>query len=316
MGRQAFPDPSGRRSSPPGAAIPAYDLYGEPQARVSLDPVHLEPLFTRSHAHNWTIRPHRHRSLYQVFWIQQGSGAIAAEGRELPFEAPALLIIPAGEVHGFRYEPQSCGYVLTLTDAFLAACRELSGGEDYPRTVEVIRVGERETLRKALNGAFSHLERAFRLSSSGRSTALAGYVFVILSLVQQGAEAEATARRPRSPQAELVARFREHIEDHFAEQKPLEQHCAQLGVTPSTLTRACRTVAGRSPLELLHERLMLEARRLLSYSSLNISQIAYGLGFEPAYFSRFFSRREGVSPAAFRRMANEGGRGREHLQGL
>ena len=292
-------------SRPPGNAIPAYDLYGEAQVRTSLDPVHLEPLFTRSHAHKWTIRPHRHRNLHQVFWIQQGTGTIEAEGRRLPFEAPALLLIPAGQVHAFRYAPHSSGYVLTLTDAFLTACRGLSGENDYPPTAEVIGLAQREALRKALNGAFLHLERAFRLSAAGRNTALAGHVLVILSLVQQSVQAEATARRPRSPQAELVARFRENLEEHFVDHHSLGHHCAQLGVTPSTLTRACRAIAGNSPLELLHERVMLEARRLLSYSSLNISQIGYALGFEPTYFSRFFSKREGQSPAAFRRAAHE-----------
>ena len=75
----------------------------------------------------------------------------------------------------------------------------------------------------------------------------------------------------------------------------------RLGVTPSTLTRACRAVTGRSPADLIHERLLAEARRLLCLGSRNVSGVAYALGFEPAYFSRFFRRHEGVSPAAYQR---------------
>jgi AraC family transcriptional activator of pobA len=286
-----------------GGAIPAYDLYGEPQARASLDPVHLEALFTRSQRHDWSIRPHRHRNLHQVFWIQQGGGSVQAERRRFAFAAPFLLLLPAGEVHGFRYDTPSSGYVLTLTDAFLATCCGLMQDPWHPRESIALAIGQADPLRRALDGAFAQLERDFRWSGPGRGAAVAGHVLVILSLLQRGAAAEASARQPRSPQAELVARFRRHLEDHFIEHAGLAEHCLRLGVTASTLTRACRAVTGDSPLELVHERLMLEARRMLSYSSLSISQVAYALGFEPTYFSRFFTRREGVSPQAFQRAA-------------
>jgi AraC family transcriptional activator of pobA len=288
---------------PAGSAIPAYDLYGEPQARASLDPVHLEALYTRSQRHDWSIRPHRHRNLHQVFWIQQGGGTMQVERRRFPFAAPFLLLLPPGEVHGFRYEPASSGYVLTLTDAFLASCRSLVPDPWQPRESMALGIRQGDPLKRALDLAFTQLERDFRWSGPGRGAAVAGHVLVVLSLLQRAVAAEASARQPRSPQAELVSRFRRHLEDHFIDHAGLAEHCLRLGVTPSTLSRACRAVTGNSPLELLHERLMLEARRMLSYSSLSISQVAYALGFEPTYFSRFFTRREGVSPVAFQRAA-------------
>lgn len=63
----------------------------------------------------------------------------------------------------------------------------------------------------------------------------------------------------------------------------------------------------QSALELLHERRLLEARRLLAYSQLPIAQIAHQLGYEdPAYFSRFFQRRVGVSPSWYRAQVADG----------
>ncbi|WP_246775740.1 helix-turn-helix domain-containing protein [Methylobacterium aquaticum] len=63
----------------------------------------------------------------------------------------------------------------------------------------------------------------------------------------------------------------------------------------------------RSPQGILHDRLMLEAKRSLIYTTLPVSKIAFDLGFnDPAYFSRFFAARAGLSPAAFRR-TNRGG---------
>jgi AraC family transcriptional activator of pobA len=102
-------------------------------------------------------------------------------------------------------------------------------------------------------------------------------------------------------QAALVRRFREGVERHLREHEALEAHCRRLGVTQTTLTRACRAVTGRSPLGLIHERLMAEARRMLIHGSRSVSDVAHELGFESAYFSRFFARHEGVPPAAYKR---------------
>jgi AraC family transcriptional activator of pobA len=60
---------------------------------------------------------------------------------------------------------------------------------------------------------------------------------------------------------------------------------------------------GKAPQSLLHDRLMLEAKRNLLYTTLPVSTIAFDLGFnDPAYFSRFFANREGMSPAAYRKL--------------
>jgi AraC family transcriptional activator of pobA len=61
-------------------------------------------------------------------------------------------------------------------------------------------------------------------------------------------------------------------------------------------------VTGKPPTRLVHDRLLLEAKRSLTYTNMTIAETAYDLGFtDPAYFSRFFSERVGESPAAFRR---------------
>jgi AraC family transcriptional activator of pobA len=60
-------------------------------------------------------------------------------------------------------------------------------------------------------------------------------------------------------------------------------------------------VTGKPPMRLVHERVLLEAKRSLTYSNLGIAAIGYDLGFlDPGYFSRFFAQRVGESPAQFR----------------
>ncbi|WP_313807196.1 helix-turn-helix domain-containing protein, partial [Sphingobium sp.] len=106
-------------------------------------------------------------------------------------------------------------------------------------------------------------------------------------------------------QAALVARLRERIEQRFRQREPVGDHARALGVSLTALRQACAQVAGTSPAAMLDERALLEARRLLLYSNLSVTEVAYAVGFEdPAYFSRFFSRHVGQPPRGYR-TANE-----------
>jgi len=74
-----------------------------------------------------------------------------------------------------------------------------------------------------------------------------------------------------------------------------------LQTSEARLRRACLAVTGRPPIELVHSRVLVEAERQLRYTSMPVTQVAYYLGFDdPAYFTRFFTRRMGLSPRAFR----------------
>lgn len=293
--------PPQRTPRPPVTpGFPAFDLYGEAQPRPRLEPVHLEPLVTRSALHQWKIRPHRHRALFQLFWIRQGGGELLQPASARPFQAPALLLIPPGQVHGFRHEPASAGQVLTLADGFLAACGTLAGDVALPAGPAILPLAGHDGLAPAVEAAFAGLDRAFRSPGAERHAALAGHVLLLLSLLQRGLQHHEEGQ-PGAAQARLLRRFREDLELHYTAHAGLAAHCARLGVTQSTLNRACRAITGQSPLALIHARLMAEARRMLVHGPRNVAGVAYALGFEPAYFSRFFTRHEGLSPAAYQR---------------
>ena len=108
----------------------------------------------------------------------------------------------------------------------------------------------------------------------------------------------------------LVRRYLALVEQHYREHRPLSFYADALGVTPDHLSRTCRHVLRQSALQILHERLMLEARRLLAYSSLSVTQVAQSLGYDDAaYFSKFFSRAVGSTPSEYRALVASGVRG-------
>ena len=90
--------------------------------------------------------------------------------------------------------------------------------------------------------------------------------------------------------------------DIFAAQRRFVEFAAELGVTPTHLTRACRATCGRPASDLLQDRRLYEARRLLSETALPVKQISAALGFTSAnYFTRAFHGKTGKTPSQFRR---------------
>ncbi len=91
------------------------------------------------------------------------------------------------------------------------------------------------------------------------------------------------------------------LESHFFEVRSVAAYARMLKVTSGHLSESILHHTGRTAGELIRDRLLLEARRLLVHSSLNVAEIAVSLQFEdPSYFSRFFRRSTGVSPGEFR----------------
>lgn len=101
------------------AIIPRFFLYGEPPRTVGDRFLHLEALDDRARPAHWNIRPHAHGNLSHIFHITQGGGEMRADGRRFAFTAPCLLMVPSGVVHGFAFETDAGGSVLTLSEAYL-----------------------------------------------------------------------------------------------------------------------------------------------------------------------------------------------------
>lgn len=102
--------------------------------------------------------------------------------------------------------------------------------------------------------------------------------------------------------ATTAQRFRQLVELHYREGLRIDVFAARLGVTRAHLQDACLRATGRTPLALLHERLLAEARARLEQTDLSVEQVGYGIGFrDPGYFNRFFRRLTGQSPGAYRR---------------
>ncbi len=282
-------------------AVPYFFLYGEAPKADSGRFLHLEALDDRSRPSEWTIRPHAHTNLNHLFFITQGAGQVRTEAEAQPFAAPAVFIIPAGVIHAFAFEAESAGSVLTISGAYLT---DVVGRDPALRAVfaRPAVLDARPEADEVAHG-LRRLERELTWAAPAHEAAVES---CLLSLLVAGlrlmARSSPSTQLVAGRQAELTARFRGVIEQRYREHPPLETYAQALGVSVSQLRNACLKAAGAPPLRLIHERLMLEARRLLIYTSLTVAEVAYSLGYDdPAHFSRGFAQHAGCSPRAFRR---------------
>jgi AraC family transcriptional activator of pobA len=265
--------------------------------------LHVETIEARSARHHWKIDPHLHQVLHQMIFVVRGRGIAQAESARTQFRPPALMLMPAGSVHGFEFEPGTSGYVASISVELQheLARRDPEIGALFaaPATFEF----EQKALRATdLTQAFRMLAREFARSSSGHSLALQGWLEVLLANLLRLAQQRPNVADPVvGQQRRLVARFNELIESRYRSSEPLATYACMLNVSESRLRSACLAMTGRSPIQLVHARIVLEAKRQLLYTDHPVRKIAYELGFEDAaYFTRFFSREAQFSPRAFR----------------
>lgn len=100
---------------------------------------------------------------------------------------------------------------------------------------------------------------------------------------------------------DLIREFNFLVEQHFKTKHTIAEYAELLNKSPKTLSNLFSKAGTKTPLQYIQERKMLEAKRLLHYSDMQIQEVAYEIGYEEVQtFSRFFKKREGISPSAFR----------------
>lgn len=284
--------------------IPRFFLYGETDKEAGLHFLHVETIAARSILHDWHIAPHRHSNLFQLLLATGGGGQLRADSLALDFAAPTLVTVPPGVVHGYRFQPGTEGWVVTLSDSFARDILEPRGSADLaPVMTEPVLLpldpAAAESVR--LRDHFAAIAEEFRWNALGQMEAIAAHVRLIFITMARQRQADRQQALAQDADAELFARFRLLVEAHYREHRPVSAYAGDLAVTEKRLTAACRRVAAKAPLDVIHARLMIEAKRNLLYTSMTVAEAGYALGFrDPAYFTRFFTRRAGVAPRRFK----------------
>ena len=273
------------------AFIPEYALYGEGEHTSSPVFAHIETIAARSELHAWEIAPHRHHRSLQALIVISGQVELSLDGLRRTVRGPCHVTVPVGAVHGFRFEPDTRGWVLTLGQEFCSR----AGGKDDPLAMLLSTGGVGDLSADQLRCISLLAEELIQIDPSGpHSRMFAAMAEAVLRALTQ------TMPHSRK-EGSRIGVFRHLVETHLAEHRPIGFYAESMGMTVRTLNRICMRELGCTPLDVVHRRLAVEAQRLLRYTNASVAQVADRLGFaDPSYFSRFYLRVLGRRPAAER----------------
>ncbi|GEO06292.1 transcriptional regulator [Adhaeribacter aerolatus] len=131
---------------------------------------------------------------------------------------------------------------------------------------------------------------------------LKAYLQLILALCSKEKNNQLQNITPDEPSLEDIAKFQDLLEQHFLQEKGIAFYAAALSLSTNAFSKKIRKQFGKTPTQLLQDRVVLEAKKLLHLTNKTIKEIAVALNFEDEfYFSRYFKNKVGVSPAHYRK---------------
>lgn len=266
------------------------DLIPDPANRVTLTALAQNPANGR-----WRTEAMRSHSAPRLLFVAKGQGRITVAGLTSGYGPNNLIFIPARTMYGFEVGPTVFAQMLSIPASMI---------EDWPDEPVHLRLRD-VAAQKELAAIFDSLEREIKSDKSGQARAAQHHVGLLSVFFERQVASHPTdpaTDRSRTASARLVAAYSDLVERDFRHHKGIAEYAADLGVTPTHLTRCCRATSGRSALRLLKDRVIYEARVLLRETRTPVQEIAKSLGFtSAAYFTRSFQQATGQTPTGFRR---------------
>ncbi|MFG6668210.1 4-hydroxyphenylacetate catabolism regulatory protein HpaA [Halomonas sp. HNIBRBA4712] len=287
--------------------IPNITIGQEYDQRYADAAVHYDALGPMADFYGRNMPVHHHDRFFQVHYVMRGMVRVYLDERPFHQQGPMFFLTPPTVPHAFTTEENSDGHVLTVRQQLVWSLLEETptlgdASSVAPVCVATGRVSD--DTRPEVNRVerlFDELRLEFEANRPGRETALITLTrLIFVSLFRLSANS-LKAQSVRHDELSLFRRFNLEIEAHFTAHWTLAAYARALNVTEARLNAVCRRIAGVPSKRVIHDRLMQEARRLLTFTRMSVNEIAYRLGFkDPAYFCRFFARHAGTTPSNYR----------------
>lgn len=278
--------------------IPVHDFSKDDESSI---PFKYEPIKLRKEPVSMSL--HRH-NYFEIFVFTKGKGTHLLDTEVHAIDANMVHFVSPGQVHQISREPGSEGHVIFFSRDFL-----LSSTSNKQLLFELPFINNYST-DPTLKLKDSEMERVLSIIENIKSESqqkdeqsadlIRSYLHTLLLLcLRFYSQQKPTSTPDRS--STLVRDMLALLEQHFKMEHQVQFYAAELHTTPKSLNEACKQMMGRTASDIIFDRLILEAQRLLMHSELSTKEIAYFLNYQdPAHFSKFFKNRTGKSPSELR----------------
>lgn len=242
-------------------------------------------------------KPHK-VSFYQLVWVNDGVAKHRVDFQYIPVKKNEILVISPGQICEFDTSSIYTGKMILFTDSFFSVS-ELDTIFLY--TSQIFSLVKQNSVIQIcptlMENLITLLEEEMKNTADRFQSGISQSILRIILF-----EAERKLNTIRTDNIPSVAReFFYAVEKSFKTNKKLEYYTDLLSIGEKTLSKEIKQLTGETPKMYIDRRVILEAKRLLSYSNLSVKEIGFSLGYdEPANFNNFFRKHVQQTPIQFR----------------
>jgi len=250
---------------------------------------------------------HKH-TFYEIIWIEKGKSKQVIDYKEYEITPGSLFFISPGQVHYFEeWKPIIGGSIMFTADFFLLnqinkdKLFELSFLDNFYSNACI------EPNKQSYQEIWHTIDLLYKehRRNDRSQTICQSLLQILLAQVQRSVDSQ--NKVPVSKKYIILYKnFKNLLDEHFSENIGTRDYASRLHVTQHHLNHVIKSVTGKTSTEVIRERTILEAKRLLTFTDYTISEVASQLNFfDSSYFAKLFKTETGVSPLTFRESISE-----------
>jgi len=279
--------------------LPVYDIKAF-QHHEAAPEFYSNELGTHVLTHAFTNLPHKH-DFYLVMLVTQGSGTHEIDFNIYKVTPGSVFFMRPGQMHYWKLSKDIKGYVFFHSKSFFEEGFTGITLNDYPfynsfQNSPYVKLSP--AAMKELLSQMQEINKEYKSNQSLKTQRLQ----VLMSLAYITLTRNYRSGKLLKQQSYLARalEFEELVEKNFIELKSAGDYASLLNITEKHLNRITRACFNKTSTQVIAERIVLEAKRMLIHTGKQVTQIAYDLGYNDAsYFVRFFKKNAGVTPLKF-----------------
>lgn len=246
--------------------------------------------------------PHSN-AFYLILCLEEGEGMLVIDQDKLSLSASQVLIIKPNCINTITFTAEARGVFIGFTADFFSLRYNTNVLHQFSYLTEVNYAVFTLSEEKVTNLTFLlwQMLEEFRTKKKATQKILRSYLNILLIEFDR-MYVPVQAVKVHNTVNDKIQRYQMLIEQHFKTHKMPSDYADMLNISTNYLNKICRNIVGQTSGNLIKRHIILEAKRLLSYTTNSISEIADELGFEhPSYFVTIFKKATNQTPEQFRK---------------
>ncbi len=244
------------------------------------------------------------KGLYKIVWCRETAAEILIDGYSVHLKKDQVIFCTPLNVMQVKEGTKGIisfvfnreFFCLQTHDDQVSCNGLLFFGSSQPQIVSL-----KEKEKKLFNMILEFFKEEFSIKDHIQGEMLRTLLKRLLIVATRMIRQELPQPNLPTTQMDIIRKYNLLVEEHFHELHQVKDYADLLFKSPKTLSNLFKKYGEKSPLAVINNRILLEARRLLLYSDKTNEEIANNLGYKDAgHFSKFFKNNEGISPMAFR----------------